>query len=49
MPKPWRWRWRLADQQTALRNARQATAVLEQRRREREEVDAYLQAAESAA
>ena len=51
MPKPgrWRWRWRLADQQTALRNARHATAVLEQRRRERDEVDAYLQAVESAA
>jgi hypothetical protein len=48
MPKPWQWRWRLASQQTALRNARHATAVLAQRRREREEVDAYLQLRQSA-
>jgi hypothetical protein len=49
MPKPWRWRWPLASQQAAVRNARNATAVLAQRRREREEVDAYLDARESVA
>jgi hypothetical protein len=47
MPKPWRWRWTLASQETALRNARHAIAVLAQRRREREDVDAYLDAKQS--
>jgi hypothetical protein len=46
-PKPWRWGW--ASQRTALRNARNASAVLEQRRREREEVEAYFAGADGAA
>jgi hypothetical protein len=40
MPKPWR--WMLTSQRIAVRNARHATVVLAQRRREREAVDAYL-------
>jgi hypothetical protein len=46
MPKPWRWRL-LISQDVAMRNARHATAVLAQRRREREEVKAYLAAVEA--
>jgi hypothetical protein len=40
MWKPWL--WRPASQAVALRNARNASAVLAQRRLEREEVDAFL-------
>jgi hypothetical protein len=47
MPKPWR--WRLASQRVAVRNARHATAVLAQRRREREEIEAYLASRERTA
>jgi len=42
MFKPWL--WRPTDQTVALRNARHACAVLEQRRIEREETEAYLAA-----
>jgi hypothetical protein len=38
------WMWRPTSQQVALRNARHATAVLAQRRLEREEVETYLAA-----
>ncbi len=40
MWKPWS--WRLTSQAVALRNARHATAVLAQRRLEREEIEAFL-------
>ena len=40
MWKPWL--WRPADQTVALRNARHASAVLAQRRLEREETEAFL-------
>jgi hypothetical protein len=40
VPKPWL--LRLSSQRIAVRNARHATAVLAQRRREREEIEAYL-------
>jgi hypothetical protein len=36
------WTWRPVSQAVALRNARHASAVLAQRRREREEIEAYL-------
>ena len=40
MWKPWL--WRPTSQAVALRNARHASAVLAQRRLEREEIDAYV-------
>ena len=40
MFKPWL--WRPTSQAVALRNARHASAVLAQRRLEREEIDAYF-------
>ncbi len=40
MVKPWM--WRPASQAVALANARNAAAVLAQRRLERERVEAYL-------
>lgn len=42
MWKPWL--WRPTSQAVALRNARHATAVLTQRRLEREETEAFLAA-----
>ena len=44
MWKPWL--WRPASQAVAVRNARHATAVLAQRRLEREEIEAYFAARE---
>lgn len=41
MLKPWL--WRPTSQAVALRNARLASAVLAQRRLEREEIDAFLE------
>jgi hypothetical protein len=40
MWKPWA--WRPTSQAVALRNARHASAVLAQRRLEREEIEAYF-------
>ena len=40
MWKPWL--WRPTSQAVAVRNARHASAVLAQRRLEREEIDAYF-------
>ncbi len=40
MWKPWS--WRPTSQTVALRNARHASAVLAQRRLEREEIEAYV-------
>jgi len=42
MWKPWL--WRPTGQSVALRNARHASAVLAQRRLEREQIEAYLAA-----
>jgi hypothetical protein len=36
------WLWRLPSNRVALRNAQHASIVLAQRRREREEIEAYL-------
>ena len=36
------WLWRLPSDRVALRNAQHASAVLAQRRRERDEIEAYL-------
>ena len=41
MLKPWL--WRPASQAVALRNARHASAVLAQRRQEREDIEAFLE------
>lgn len=40
MVKPWL--WRPTSQAVALRNARHASAMLAQRRQEREDVEAFL-------
>ena len=42
MLKPWL--WRPVSQDVAVRNARHASAVLAQRRREREEIEVFLAA-----